>query len=177
MVVIGTADRASEKEQGVDVRIREQNLPGIGHRYELPVDANRSLMVVVQRGGGRQIVISRPDAEEPVAVVTLTHEQAMAVAALLTGARFAIEADREHAPGGDVAVETITLSERSPAVGRRVRDVPLLAGADAAILAIIRDDTPQLVEDEDTQPCRAGDRVVVAARQDRLAVVARELAG
>lgn len=159
----------------MEVRIREQSLPGIGHRYELPVDAKRSLIVVVQRGGGRQIVVGRPDADEPAAAVTLTHDQAMAVAALLTGARFAIEAEREHQAGGDVAVETVTLSERSPAVGRLVRHVPLLAGADAAILAVIRDDTPQLVEDEDAEPCRAGDRVVVAARRDRLAAVVREL--
>ncbi len=159
----------------MEVRIREQNLPGIGHRYELPVDADRSLMVVLQRGGGRQIAVGRPDADEPAAAVTLTHDQAMAVAALLTGARFAIEADPEHPAGGDVAVETVTLGERSPGVGRLVRDVPLPAGADAAILAVIRDDTPQLVEDEDTEPCRAGDRVVVAARRDRLAAVVRGL--
>lgn len=161
----------------MDVRIREQNLPGIGHRYELSVDAHRSLIVVVQRGGGRQIVIGRPGADEPTAAVTLTHDQAMAVAALLTGARFAIEADRAHRAGGDVAVETVTLSERSPAVGRLMRDVPLLAGAEATILAVIRDDTPQLVEDEDAQPCRAGDRVVVAARRDRLEAVVGDLAG
>ncbi len=161
----------------MNVRIREQTLPGIGHRYELPVDANRSLIVVVRRGGGRQIVIGAPDADEPTAAVTLSHDQAMAVAAVLTGARFAIEADTERRAVGGVAVETVTLGERSPAVGRRVRDVPLLAAADAAILAVIRDDTSQLIEEEDTQPCRPGDRVVVAARRERLAPVVRELAG
>ncbi len=159
----------------MNIRIPEQRLAGVGHRYELPLDGDRSLIVIVQRRGGRQIVVGRPGADEPVVAVALTHDQAMAVAALLTGPRFAIEAEGEDPPSDDVAVETVTLSERSPAVGRLVRHVPPLAGADAAILAVIRDDTAQLVEDEDTESCPAGDRVVVAAPRNRLAAVVREL--
>jgi K+/H+ antiporter YhaU regulatory subunit KhtT len=160
----------------MDLRIREQALPGIGHRYELPVDAERTLVVVVQRDGGRQVGVRHGEADEVTVLLDLDHDQAMAVAALLTGARFSIESE-PGARAQDVAVETATLSERSPAIGRRVHEVPLVADADAAILAIIRDDTPQLVEDEATEPCRPGDRVVVAARRDRVADVVRQLTG
>lgn len=162
----------------MDVRIREQVLPGIGHRYDVDVGRDRQLVVVVQREGKRQVAIAERAADEPVAAVTLTHDQAVAVAALLTGARFSVEAVDERASiTRDVAVETVTLGEASPAVGRLARDVPLLDGSDAAILAVIRDETPELVEDEAHEPCRAGDRVVVAARRDRLADVIRELVG
>ncbi len=162
----------------MDVRIREQVLPGIGHRYDVDVGGHRQPVVVLQREGKRQVAIAERASDEPVAAVTLTYEQAVAVAALLTGARFSIEAVEERAStAGDVAVETVTLGETSPAVGRLVRDVPLLDGSDAAILAVIRDETPELVEDEAHEPCRAGDRVVVAARRDSLADVIRELAG
>lgn len=162
----------------MDVRIREQNLPGIGHRYEVSVAGARHLIVVVQRAGRREIAIGRPGTDDPAAAVSLSHDQAVAVAALLTGARFSIESDPEgDSPVGGVAVETVTLSEGSPAIGRPAREVPLLAGSDAAILAVIRDDTPQLLEDESTEPCRVGDRVVVAARRDRLADVVQDLAG
>lgn len=160
----------------MNVRIREQSLPGIGHRYELPVGGDRYLIIVVQREGRREIAVSR-GADEPVAAVTLSHDQAVAVASLLTGARFSIESQPQGVPAAAVGVETVTLAEGSPAVGRLARDVPLLAGSDAAILAVIRDDTPQLLEDEATEPCRVGDRVVVAARRDRLAEVVRELVG
>lgn len=162
----------------MNVRIREQSLPGIGHRYDVSVGEDRHLIVVVQRAGGREISISRRGADAPMTSLALSHDQAVAVAALLSGARFSIESDPEgDAPSGDVGVETVTLGERSPAVGRTAREVPLVAGSDAAILAVIRDDTPQLLEDEATEPCRVGDRVVVAARRDRLAEVIRELVG
>ena len=160
-----------------EVRVRELMLPGVGYRYELPVDRDRSLVLVVQHGGGREIGIALPGHDGLAAAVKLSQDQAAAVAALLTGARFALEPDSGPAPGSVVAVETATLGERSPAVGHLVGDVSRLAGGDAVILAVIRDDTPQLVEDSDVQPCRAGDRLVVAARQDRLAEVVRELTG
>lgn len=168
----------NEEGKHMDVRIREQKLPGIGHRYEMPLDDDRLLILVVEGEGCRELGIARTDADEPTAVVTLSHDQAVAIAALLTGARFTIETD-QHDVGrsADVSVETVTLGETSPAVGRLVRDVPLAPGSDAAVLAVIRDVTPQLLEDAATEPCRAGDRIVVAARQDRLGAVVRELAG
>jgi TrkA domain protein len=162
----------------MDVRIHEQNLPGIGHRYDVSVGDDRQLIVVVQRSGRREIGISRRGADEPATSVGLSHDQAVAVAALLTGARFSIESDPERDSGaGHVAIETVTLSERSPAVGRPPREVPLLEDSDATILAVIRNDTPQLLEDDVIEPCRAGDRLVVAARRERLADVVRALAG
>jgi len=162
----------------MDVRIREQNLPGIGHRYEVSVARDRRLIVVVQRAGDIEIGIGRRGATEQLTSVALSHDQAVAVAALLTGARFSIESEvGGDAPSGGVAVETVTLNARSPVVGQLARDVSFPAGSDAAILAVIRDDTPQLLEDESTQPCRVGDRVVVAARRDRLGDVIRELVG
>lgn len=50
-------------------------------------------------------------------------------------------------------------------------------GSDASILAVIRDETQDLLEDAAKQPCQLGDRMVVAARRDRLAAIVRELAG
>jgi len=161
----------------MDLRIREQILPGIGHRYEFPLDGERTLVVVLRRDGGRHLAVRHSADDEAIPLLDLRHDQAMAVAALLTGARFSIEDDEPGSVRPDVMVETITLSERSPAVGRRVREVPLPGDADAAILAIIRDDTPQLVEDDETEPCRPGDRLVVAGRRERLPAITQELAG
>lgn len=164
------------------LRIIEQRLPGIGHRYELVLGGGQRLVVVVEQAGGRELGVFRSGTEEPEHVVHLSQEQAVAVAALLSGARFAIEraetptspVERETA---DVAVETVTLGPDSPAVGRLSSDLPLLNGADAAVLAVIRDETPELVEDQERVPCRPGDRVVVAARRDRLGAVVAALAG
>ena len=162
----------------MDVRIREQRLPGLGHRYELLLESGRRLVVVLQRDGRREIGLAALEGDEPNAVASLSSDQAVAVAAILTGARFSIDtSEDDQIAAGKVAVETITLGEHSPAVGRLLRDVPLATDSEATILAIIREETPELVEDEATQPCLAGDRVVVAARRERLADVVRQLLG
>lgn len=166
-----------EARKQMDVRIQEQNLPGVGRRYEMPLADDRLLIVVVQREGARQVAFARPDEDDVSAAVTLTEDQAIAFASLLTGARFSIETAHVAGRSRDVSVETVTLDERSPAIGQLVADVSLTPDSDAVILAVIRDDTPQLLEDAETEPVRPGDRVVVAARRDRLEAVVRDLAG
>jgi K+/H+ antiporter YhaU regulatory subunit KhtT len=162
----------------VDLRIREQKLPGIGHRYELALDDDRYLLVVVQHTGDREVGVMRSGAEEPDVVVSLDHDESLAVAALLTGARFAVDTSGdERVPADEIAVETITLGPRSPVIGQLVDEVALPLGSDATILAVIRDEPAQLVEDEPVEPFRRGDQVVVSAPRDRLPEVARRLAG
>jgi TrkA domain protein len=162
----------------MDIHIREQRLPGIGHRYELDVDAGRRLTVVVQYGGRREVGLVSRSGEEPDAVVSLSEEQAVALAALLSGARFSIDSTSDdHIDADEVVVETVTLGPASPAIGRPVNQIQLTSDAQAAVLAVIRDETPELVEDETTQPSQPGDRVVIAARRQHLAAVVRELAG
>ena len=93
----------------------------------------------------------------------------------LTAARCSIDTtDDERFAADELAVDTVTLGPSSPVVGRRVRDVPLIDDSDAAVLAVICDETTDLIDD-DIEPCRPGDRVVVAARCQRLSEVARTL--
>lgn len=162
----------------MNIHIREQRLPGIGHRYELDVDAGRQLTVVVQHGGRREVALVSRLADEPDAVVSLSEEQAVALAALLSGARFSIDSTDDHQiDANQVVVETVTLGPESPAIGRPVTDIRLMGDPEAAVLAVIRDETPELVEDEATRPPQPGDRVVIAARRQYIAAVVRQLAG
>ena len=119
----------------MDVRIREAPLPGIGYRCELALDRNCRLFVVVQRSGERELGIMRAGADEPEAVVSLTHDQAVALSALLSGARLSVDkAEGDQAEANVVAVHTVTLGPSSPAVGLRMREIPLPADDDTAIL-------------------------------------------
>ena len=162
----------------MNIHIREQKLPGIGHRYEFDVDAGRKLTVVVQHAGHREVGLVSRIAEEPDVVVSLSQEQAVALAALLSGARFSIDSTGDDRIDADeVVVETVTLGPASPALGRPAKDIGLTGDAEAAVLAVIRDETPELVEDETTRLCQPGDRVVIAARRQHVAAVVRQLAG
>ncbi len=162
----------------MDIRVREQRLPGIGHRYELALDTGRRVTVVVQDGGRRELGLLSGRADQPDVVVSLTEEQAVALAALLSGARFAIDStDDDRIDADEVVVETVTLRPGSRAVGRSMKDIRLAGDSEATVLAVIRDETPELVEAETSPPCRPGDRVVIAARRQHLREVVHALAG
>ena len=162
----------------MNVRVREQRLPGVGHRYDIELEDGRHLFVVVQGDGRRAVGIVDPRADRPDASATLSQDQAVAVAAILTGARFSIDTSEDHRIAGDeVAVETILLGDASPAVGRVAEEVAHSAGPDVAILAVIRDETPDVVEDSLTEPIRPGDRIVVAARREQVDTLVRQLTG
>ncbi len=162
----------------MSLRIRARRLPGLGYRYELALRGDCHLVVVVQNDGRCQMGVLMADADEPERVVSLEHDQAVAVASLLTGARFSIDTTTDDRVRADeVTVETVTLGPRSPAVGRVAEEVSLPQDGDAMILAVIRGERGELVEEEPIEPFRPGDRVVVSVRRDRAADVAQRLAG
>ena len=162
----------------MDIHINEEPLPGIGRRYELRVEEDRNLSVIVQHDGARHIVVLREGADEPEPAVRLSLEQAVALAAILMGARIAVGTAEDDRIGADaVVIKTLTLKPSSPVVGRLVKDVPLPADCDAAVLAVISDTTPELVEDHTIRPCQPGDRIVVAARHRYLSAVVQRLLG
>ena len=76
-----------------------------------------------------------------------------------------------------MVIETVTLGPSSPAIGRPMEDVALTGDDQAAVLAVIRDDTPELVEQEEGRRCQPGDRVVIAVRRERLSDVVDQLVG
>jgi TrkA domain protein len=158
-----------------EVRIREQALPGIGHRFELDMANGRSLVVVARRDGSRDIAVREGDDDATRGTVRLARQQAVAVGSLLLGARFA-EGDLAADAGAmDVGIADVT--SESPVIGQLPCEIVMPDRAEAVVVAVARDDTPQLLEDDRSRPCESGDRLVVAARRDRLDDVIAYLSG
>ena len=165
----------------MSVQVREQQLPGIGRRYELDLENDTQLVVIAERGGGRRLAVTEAGHEATGPELILNVDQAATVGALLLGARFSVEpndstaATSEH--GTTVVVETATLSETSPAVGKVFADLPFIDHDCIAILAVISDETPGLIKDTSVKPTRPGDRLVVAAQREHIADVIAGLVG
>ena len=70
-------DRRSTVTSG-EVRIREQALPGIGHRFELDMADGRSLVVVARRDGSRDVAVRSGDDDATEGRVRLARQQAVA---------------------------------------------------------------------------------------------------
>jgi Trk K+ transport system NAD-binding subunit len=88
-----------------------------------------------------------------------------------------LESRPTDVPATGVHVETVTISAASPAVGRPVDQLERPDPDAATVLAVIRDDTPELVEEDAGRPCRPGDRLVIAGHPGALRELRDHLVG
>jgi K+/H+ antiporter YhaU regulatory subunit KhtT len=155
-----------------DVRVQVERLPVIGWRYTMPADLGRKVVVVAQDSGPTHLVLVDARREEPLTTIRLQADQAAVLAALLIRARFTLEEAQyppQAAPGPEeVVVETVRIGSGSPVLGLAPDDVVGRLGSDAALLGVISDATPELVEADRDRGVQVGDKLVVAARRGRL---------
>lgn len=166
-------------DPSTDINVREQALPGVGQRFEIELSPERQFVVIAHHGGQRSIGISEPGHDpDEVDTTKLSVEQSVMVGALLLGARFAIDVAEDPKVAGDtVIVDTVRVPEDAASIGRRPSELLAPWHPDAAMLGVIRDRTPEIVEHDGDLPLAAGDRVAIAARRDLLDEVARLFTG
>lgn len=159
-----------------EVHVRDRRIPGFGHLFELPLPDGTIISVVDEDDTGhRELILLAAGEDEPRARVTLPGAHAETLGALLSGMRLVF--DRDDQPRAGVQVTTVPVAAGSPAAGRRVHHIPLPAPDDARVLAVIRDDTPELVEDDADRPCQPGDRLVLAGRPKAIEELRQFLTG
>lgn len=159
------------------INVYEQALPGLGQRFELQLDDDHVLGMVALRNGRRQLTRRRVGDDEAATLIDLDRDQAVTIGALLLGAQFSLTSQGDTIPADQVIVETITIADDAPAIGTSARDALGDLVSDVAVLAVIRDQTAEIVEHDPDLALCAGDRVAIAARPGRHASVFRALNG
>ena len=159
-----------------EVRVRDRRIPGFGHLFEVPLPDGFMVSVISEdHSDDRELILLTPGEDEPQARVLLPGPHAETLGALLSGMRLVF--DRDDQPRMGVQVTTVPISAGSPASGNRIADIVVPSPRDARILAVIRDDTPELVEDDEDRRCQPGDRLVLAGRPQAIEELRRFLAG
>src|SRR5687768_2194668 len=102
--------------------VREEELPGIGRRYNVECDYGAVLTIIVHNSGRRDLYFFPPDSEEPV-TVAMSDEQAKLAGSIMTGGFSPPEAITEiEKVAGDLAIEWFTLSPGSPGTGQSIEE-------------------------------------------------------
>jgi len=104
-------------------------------------------------------------------------DQAVTVGALLLGAQFSIAAPVDGEPADQVSVDTITIPRDAPAIGKSVVGALGEFARDVVVLAVIRDQTREIVEQDPNLALGDSDRVAVATRRRQHRAITRALAG
>src|SRR6056297_851672 len=183
-----TTEPASARRPGKDVvsslfhehevHVREHPLPGNARLFCMTLE-DGSVVTLSTHGDSsdRTLEVTPPDSDESVVAVHFNAAESTTLAALLSGIRFVIQQPEEHQPVDAANLRTVTLPAGSPAVGKRLHDLEVPGSIDAQVIAVIRDDTDDLIETDPERPCEAGDRLVIVGRPGSMSALVQRLTG
>ncbi len=152
--------------------VTEQDLPGIGRRYQMTDDSGHVVTVIVHHSGRRDVYLPSRGSGD-AAAVSFTDDQARRLGALLAGVYFkpAVVAQVEAVIGG-LLIDWVTLHAGSPGVGHSIADLGIRRHTRMTIAAIVRDEA-SLVAPDPTTVLGVGDRLVVIGRPEDLSTFVR----
>jgi K+/H+ antiporter YhaU regulatory subunit KhtT len=161
-----------------EVHVREHPMPGNRRLFSLTLADGTLLTIATDPGAAaRELSVTHAGQDEAALSLTLRDVEATTLAALLSGVRFTVESLPDHQPVDAANLRTFTVGAASPAVGKRLEEIDVPSPDDAMVIAVIRDDTPDLVEQDPDRPCQPGDRLVIVGRPGAMSDLVRHLIG
>ncbi|HVL32756.1 MAG TPA: TrkA C-terminal domain-containing protein [Actinomycetota bacterium] len=157
--------------------ISEEDLPGIGRRYEVMAARGQRVVLIVHSSGRRDLYVMERNKDDPTAVVELTDDQARRIGAILGGAFFKpVVVEEIERIVGEFVVDWVTLDDDAPAVGHSLSDLQVRRQTGMSVVAIVRRKQTITAPDPGEQ-LLAGDRLVVVGRRQDLSTFAELVLG
>ncbi|AWB26444.1 cation:proton antiporter regulatory subunit [Halococcoides cellulosivorans] len=121
--------------------VYETEVPGVGHKFELDLDRDRRVIVLIHHDGTRELYL-RPDADsDSEKLFSLDDQRARQLGSILEGAHFQpIEAGDVEVPLGDGLIEWTEITADSPLVGQTLATTDIRERTGASVIAIQRDE-------------------------------------
>jgi TrkA domain protein len=120
--------------------VYESELPGVGHQYEIELDTDERLIVIIHHDGRRDLYHRPAENEDSVPVASLSGKQARQLGSILEGAYFQpVEVDQLEVPLGGAIMEWTTVESDSSLAGQTLRETDIRQRTGVSIIAIQRD--------------------------------------
>ena len=146
--------------------VKETELPGVGKKYELYLDEERSVSVLIKTDGEREIYYRERREDDYDQQFVLTDSQARTLGLFLVGAYYqpiAAQVSEETASGEHI--RWYSLTHDSGLVGNREDEVVIEEQTDTTVLGLERDGEVRSVIEDDVV-FEAGDRLIVVGTAD-----------
>lgn len=153
--------------------VYESELPGVGHKYEIELDTDERLIVLIHHDGRRDLYHRPSENEDSIPVANMSGKQARQLGSILEGAYFQpVEVDHLEVPLGGAIIEWITVKSESPLADRTLRETNIRQRTGASIIAIQRDEETISNPNPDLTVI-AGDVIVVLGTRNEQALLAQ----
>ncbi|WP_266074780.1 cation:proton antiporter regulatory subunit [Haladaptatus caseinilyticus] len=119
--------------------IYESEIPGVGHKFELELDGEERLVVIIHHDGKRELYRRPSPNEDSVKLASLTGKKARQLGSILEGAYFQpVEMDELNVPLGESIIEWIEVKAESPLTGQTLEEAAIRRRTGVSVIAIQR---------------------------------------
>ena len=142
--------------------IYEADLPGVGKKFEVELDGERRLVIVIHNTGKRELFVRESEDEDADKLFELTDRMARQVGTIMEGAYFQpIRTETiDTVLSDDTLIEWVNVTEESPLVGETLAETRLRQELGVSVIAVQRGDETITNPDPNT-PIEVEDTLVV----------------
>jgi TrkA domain protein len=151
--------------------VYESEIPGVGHKFELELDGEERLVVIIHHDGKRELYRRPGPNEDSVKLTSLTGKKARQLGSILEGAYFQpVEMDEMNVPLGEAIIEWVEVKDGSPPVGRTLAEAAIRRQTGVSVIAIQRGEETIANPNPETE-IDAGDILVaIGTREEQAAL-------
>ncbi|GAA0248985.1 cation:proton antiporter regulatory subunit [Haladaptatus pallidirubidus] len=121
--------------------VYESEIPGVGHKFELELDGEERLVVIIHHDGKRELYRRPSPNEDSVKLASLTGKKARQLGSILEGAYFQpVEMDELNVPLGESIIEWMEVKDESPLVSQTLQEAGIRQRTGVSVIAIQRGD-------------------------------------
>src|ERR1044072_1592873 len=144
--------------------IRESNLPGVGHKFQIEATTGDRLTIVIHDDGTRELYhFMRKNPDRVASVVTLTDSEARQVAGIIGGLTYVPKA----LPSAEIVLDDLllqwyTIEPGSYCIGKTIRDLQIRTVTGASIVSLIEPDRRKRTNPEADTVLNEGATLILA---------------
>ncbi|RBI58514.1 potassium transporter TrkA [halophilic archaeon] len=121
--------------------IYEAEVPGVGHKFELELDGDSRLIVILHHDGKRELYLRPEENADSQKLFDLPGKRARQLGSILEGAYFQpVEMDEIQVPMGEAIIEWNEISPESTLVGQSLQEANIRDRIGVSVIAIQRGD-------------------------------------
>lgn len=150
--------------------IRESDLPGIGHKFQMVTNTGDQLVIVIHEDGKRQIFTFDPkDPEESILVATLDDEESRKLAAIIGGMAYtpkalqSLEVDLD-----DLVIDWYKVPEGARSAGKSIGELQMRQKTGASIIAVLEPGKQKVLNPGPSEVIRPGATLIVTGTREHV---------
>ncbi|APT50374.1 MULTISPECIES: cation:proton antiporter regulatory subunit [Bacillus] len=158
------------------MKVRETELPGIGHKAEMITRNNEKLAIITHDDGRREMYhFQEDDHEETISRILLNDEEARQIAAILGGMVYKPKAlETVEVAIDELVIEWFKIEKNAPAVQRSIGDLNVRQNYQVTVIAIVRKSHEKILNPGPDTIIEEGDTLVISGERKELKNLIKE---